>query len=98
MAIEISRLRTWLSIIVDEESDSKKIKPLPNLEFKFVCANSLIDLDNGTSVLGDDSNLDVKLRNIRDAYFNTESLNKKKKLRSEYEKLVSGQENYLENL
>lgn len=93
MAVEISRLRTWLSIIVDEESDSKKIKPLPNLEFKFVCANSLIDLDNGTSVLGDDSNLDVKLRNIRDAYFNTESLNKKKKLRSEYEKLVSGQEN-----
>ncbi len=45
MAVEIARLRTWLSIIVDEETDSKKIKPLPNLEFKFVCANSLIDLD-----------------------------------------------------
>jgi len=93
MAIEISRLRTWLSIIVDEESDSKKIKPLPNLEFKFVCANSLIDLNNGTSVLGDDPDLDVKLQNIRDAYFNTESLNKKKKLRLDYEKLVSGQKN-----
>jgi len=93
MAVEISRLRTWLSIIVDEESDSKKIKPLPNLEFKFVCANSLIDLNNGTSVLGDDPDLDVKLQNIRDAYFNTESLNKKKKLRLDYEKLVSGQKN-----
>jgi len=93
MAVEISRLRTWLSIIVDEESDSKKIKPLPNLEFKFVCANSLIDLNDGTSVLGDDPDLDVKLQNIRDAYFNTESLNKKKKLRLEYEKLISGQKN-----
>lgn len=92
MAVEISRLRTWLSIIVDEESDSRKIKPLPNLEFKFVCANSLIDLDNGTSVLGEDQDLDIKLQNIRDAYFNTENLNRKKKLRLEYEKLVNKQE------
>lgn len=93
MAVEIARLRTWLSIIVDEESDSKKIKPLPNLEFKFVCANSLIDLDRDTTVLGDDPSLDSKLQNIRDAYFNTESLNKKRKLRLEYEKLVSKQKN-----
>ncbi|MGD0281432.1 MAG: N-6 DNA methylase [Dissulfurispiraceae bacterium] len=42
MATELSRLRCWLSLIVDE--DSKDIKPLPNLDFKFVTANSLIDL------------------------------------------------------
>ncbi|MBP6868730.1 MAG: Eco57I restriction-modification methylase domain-containing protein [Candidatus Pacebacteria bacterium] len=90
MAVEIARLRTWLSIIVDEESDSKKIKPLPNLEFKFVCANSLIDLDqDGATTFGDDPDLENKLRIIRDAYFNTESLAKKKKLRSDYNLLVN---------
>lgn len=91
MAVEIARLRTWLSIIVDEESDSRKIKPLPNLEFKFVCANSLIDLDqSGQSVLyGDDPELENKLRDIRDAYFNTESVKKKKKLKSDYGRLVN---------
>ncbi len=90
MAVEIARLRTWLSIIVDEESDSRKIKPLPNLEFKFVCANSLVDLDDsGVSAFGDDPNLENKLRDIRDAYFNTESLAKKKKLRNEYDLLVN---------
>lgn len=90
MAIEISRLRAWLSIIVDEEADSKKIKPLPNLEFKFICANSLIDLDqSGATVFGDDPDLANKLQDIRDRYFNTESLVKKKKLKADYEKLVN---------
>jgi len=46
MAVEIARLRSWLSIIVDEELNPKAenmgIHPLPNLEFKFICANSLI--------------------------------------------------------
>lgn len=90
MAVEIARLRTWLSIIVDEEADSKKIKPLPNLEFKFVCANSLIDLDKSGNVsFLDDHDLERKLREIRDKYFNTESLAKKKKLRTEFELLVN---------
>ena len=89
MAVEIARLRAWLSIIVDEEADSKKIKPLPNLEFKFICANSLVDLDqSGVTTFGDDPDLANKLQEIRDGYFNTESLAKKKKLRADYSKLV----------
>lgn len=97
MAVEISRLRTWLSIVVDEESDSKKIKPLPNLEFKFVCANSLIDLDkNSTAGFIDDPELKDKIRDIRDSYFKTESLNKKKNLKEKYEKLVYSNQNRLE--
>ena len=49
MAIEIARLRAWLSLVLEEDykpADTKhnfNIKPLPNLDFKFVCANSLID-------------------------------------------------------
>jgi len=41
MAVEISRLRAWLSIVVDEINEHK-VEPLPNLDFKFICANSLI--------------------------------------------------------
>lgn len=50
MAIEIARLRAWLSLVLEEDykpNDAKHnfgVKPLPNLDFKFVCANSLIDL------------------------------------------------------
>lgn len=93
MAVEIARLRAWLSIVVDEESDSKNIKPLPNLEFKFVCANSLISLDSGkneTQTFFDDPHLGDKLQKIRDSYFKTEDLKKKKKLREEYSALVDG--------
>lgn len=42
LATELSRLRCWLSLMVDEEV--KDIQPLPNLNFKFVTANSLVDL------------------------------------------------------
>lgn len=40
-AVEIAKLRLWLSLIVDEE-DIKNIKPLPNLDYKIVCGNSLL--------------------------------------------------------
>jgi hypothetical protein len=44
-AIDIARLRFWLSLVVDAEHP----EPLPNFEFKFVCANTLIPLDEDTS-------------------------------------------------
>ena len=55
IAIQISHLRFFISLIVDqkENSDPTKnfgIRPLPNLEAKFVAANSLIPL-NKTSNL-----------------------------------------------
>jgi len=45
-AVEIAKLRLWLSLVVDEE-DIKNIKPLPNLDYKVVCGNSLIGLPKG---------------------------------------------------
>ncbi len=46
IATEISRLRCFLTLIVDEAIDdaqpNRGIRPLPNLDFKFVAANSLI--------------------------------------------------------
>lgn len=40
-AVEIAKLRLWLSLVVDEEA-IKQIKPLPNLDYKVVAGNSLI--------------------------------------------------------
>ena len=42
--IDIAKLRFWLSLVVDELNP----EPLPNFEFKFVCANSLIPLAEET--------------------------------------------------
>ncbi|HWM92255.1 MAG TPA: TaqI-like C-terminal specificity domain-containing protein [Thermoanaerobaculia bacterium] len=39
-AVEIAKLRLWLSLVVDEE-DVKQIKPLPNLDYKVVPGNTL---------------------------------------------------------
>ena len=44
MAVEISRLRTWLSLLVEEIADGSISDTLPNLDFKFATANSLIPL------------------------------------------------------
>jgi len=54
MAVEISRLRAFLALVVDQEYNSKNgnggIDTLPNLEFKFVCANSLQKLGKSHSL------------------------------------------------
>jgi len=41
-AVEIAKLRLWLSLIVDV-NDFKKIEPLPNLDYKIMQGDSLID-------------------------------------------------------
>ena len=97
IAVEICRLRAWLSIVVDEESDSKNIKPLPNLEFKFVCANSLLPLitEDGQGQLFDKVSAS-ELITVRDEYFSTASKDKKARLRRRYETLMDkGQQNLL---
>lgn len=48
IAAEISKLRCFLTLIVDENIDEDKpnrgVEPLPNLEFKFVTADALLKL------------------------------------------------------
>jgi hypothetical protein len=53
VVIEIAKLRFFLTLVVDERIDDKEdnrgILPLPNLDFKFVAANTLIpapEIDN----------------------------------------------------
>lgn len=89
MAVEISRLRAWLSLVVDQLEDVKKIQPLPNLEFKFVCANSLVPLLSGTElILFEDTTLQDKLQNLREDFFASNSHLRKSKLKLSYSELI----------
>ncbi|BDZ71426.1 Eco57I restriction-modification methylase domain-containing protein [Methanobacterium petrolearium] len=57
-AVDIAKLRFWLSLIVDEE-DVTTIDPLPNLDHKIMCGNSLIEEFKGKKLF--DDNLLVKI-------------------------------------
>ena len=57
IAIQISKLRFFISLIVDQKTnnnpaDNFGIRPLPNLEAKFVAANTLIPLTKNEGELG----------------------------------------------
>lgn len=48
-AVDIAKLRFWLSLIVDE-LDMKNIKPLPNLDHKIMVGNSLLEEFEGVKL------------------------------------------------
>jgi hypothetical protein len=52
-AIDIARLRLWLSLIVDE-SDYATIAALPNLDYKIMQGNSLVEDFEGIQLFNDD--------------------------------------------
>lgn len=47
-AIEIARLRLWLSLVVD--ADPFKMEPLPNLDYKLMDGDSLIETFDGVEI------------------------------------------------
>ena len=51
-AVEIAKLRLWLSLVVDEE-DIRQIKPLPNLDYKIMQGNSLLEEYEGVRLFDD---------------------------------------------
>ena len=82
-AVEICKLRFWLSLIVDEE-DFHQIKPLPNLDYKVVCGNSLLGVEK------DLFNQDAfhKLEELKPMFFNETNPRKKQELKKEIERLI----------
>ncbi len=79
IATEISRLRCFLTLVVDEQIDdlldNRGIEPLPNLDFKFVTANTLVSLPSSAGSLNqiglfeDDQGI-IELKEVRDMFFN----------------------------
>jgi type I restriction-modification system DNA methylase subunit len=87
MAIEISRLRAWLSLIVDE-LDLDELRALPNLDFHFIACNSLITLESEPNTTLDFMENPIeKLNEIRSVYFAETDSNKKRKLQERYRSL-----------
>lgn len=76
IAVQISKLRFFISLIVDQKVDrgasNLGIRPLPNLETKFVAANSLICLERPGQQLLRNLEIDSKeeeLRRVRERHF-----------------------------
>lgn len=104
IAVEISKLRCFLSLIVDEkvidDTDNRGIEHLPNLEFKFVCANTLIGLPEKTkkektkkgtfdqTQLFEATDKIDELKELRDLYL-TSYGSEKKKIEKRFRKLQS---------
>ncbi|WP_428046280.1 Eco57I restriction-modification methylase domain-containing protein [Candidatus Avelusimicrobium fimicolum] len=84
MAIEIARLRFFLTLIVDEEADNPQ--PLPNLDFKFACANTLISLPEAEDDLFSRANLIESLKNLRKEFFST-SAERKEQIKAEFRRI-----------
>jgi len=88
IAIQISKLRFFISLIVDQKVDDSKpnrnILSMPNLETKFVAANTLIGLDKPqqmTLMAGDVERLEKELGGIRSKIFFTRKYSEKKILK-----------------
>lgn len=70
IAIQISKLRFFISLVVDQKTntdpaDNFGIRPLPNLEAKFVAANTLIGLDKNPATLFDTEAIRAKKEELR---------------------------------
>jgi len=83
-AVEIAKLRLWLSLIVDEE-DINKIKPLPNLDYKIVCGNSLLGVERNL----ENWKLFAKLEELKPLFFNETNANKKQDYKMQIDELIS---------
>ena len=75
IATQISKLRFFISLVVDQKVDATKenfgIRPLPNLETKFVAANTLIGLDKSSNLfdLPEIKVIEKQLKKVRHELF-----------------------------
>lgn len=89
-AVEIAKLRLWLSLIVDEDN-IHNIKPLPNLDYKIVCGNSLVGFPENWG-----SPIEKEIESLIHQHFNETNPTKKEDLKAQIdEKIESRYKNSL---
>ena len=95
IAVEIARLRCFLSLVIEEkvydDEPNRGINPLPNLDFKFIIANTLVtlphDSDYKKDVYADQMSLFERedhisqLKAVREEYFSTNDAESKNELK-----------------
>lgn len=111
IAVQITKLRFFISLICDCEKDPSKpnfgIPTLPNLETKFVAANSLIGMKMPTELSlfsSDIENTKAALKEVRHKHFLAKTAKAKselraldQKLRDTLAKLLTEHESFAEN-
>lgn len=94
IAIQISKLRFFISLVVDQKTnnnpaDNFGIRPLPNLEAKFVAANTLIGLNSGVSITDTDKVREIKaeLKTANHKIFGAKTVKTKRKYKERIKEL-----------
>lgn len=92
IAVQIAKLRFFISLIVNETIDTGRpnrgIRPLPNLETKFVAANSLIDIERPRQAALSTHDQEIReierqLKRVRAEHFHARTQETKDKRRTE---------------
>ena len=95
IAVEIARLRCFLSLVIEEkvydDEPNRGINPLPNLDFKFIIANTLVtlphDSDHNKDIQADQMSLFERedhisqLKSVREEYFSANDAESKNELK-----------------
>ncbi|MCX6992867.1 MAG: Eco57I restriction-modification methylase domain-containing protein [Kiritimatiellaeota bacterium] len=94
IAVQIAKMRFFISLIVDQKVYLAKpnlgVRALPNLETKFVAANTLIGIHRPAQMLLRNPAIDKKeteLRQVREKHFNAKTPANKAKWREQDKKL-----------
>ena len=94
IAVQIAKMRFFISLIVDQKVNPKApnlgVRALPNLETKFVAANTLIGIDRPEQMTLRNPEIDEKeeeLRRVREKHFTARTLKSKARCRDEDKRL-----------
>lgn len=95
IAIQISKLRFFISLVVDQRTTDDPasnfgIRPLPNLEAKFVAANTLIPLAKADGNLGRTPEIEATEERLKEAnhkIFNAKTVKTKRKWKERLKEL-----------
>jgi len=81
-AVEICKLRLWLSLVVDED-DFYNIKPLPNLDYKVVKGNSLVGFPENWK-----SDISLRIEELENKLFSETHPGRKNQIKEELDALI----------
>lgn len=83
-AVEIAKLRLWLSLVVDEDN-ADDVKPLPNLDYKIVTGNSLLRVQEQLFEEVDTQSFE----NMKITFFSETNSDRKKAEKEKIDNLIS---------
>jgi adenine-specific DNA-methyltransferase len=95
IAVQIAKLRFFISLVVDQNADFSRIncgiRPLPNLETRFVAADTLVGIKGQWGLRTEEiSQKEKELKKVRETHFTARTRETKEKYRK-MDKLLRGE-------